>query len=189
MIEEECKARNIKFSRKEFEEEYKIHQELSRTASAGKFKSGLADSSIETTRLHTATHLLLAAIRKILEDNSIQQKGSNITSERLRFDFSYPRKLTDRELKDIEKEVNSNIKKGCNVIREEMSLEEAKKRGITGIFEHKYGEIVSVYTIEKCSKEICTGPHVKNTCELGRFKILKEESSSSGVRRIKAVLE
>jgi alanyl-tRNA synthetase len=189
MIEEECKARNIKFSRQEFEGECKVHQELSRTASAGKFKSGLADNSHETTKLHTATHLLLSAIRKILKDNSIQQKGSNITSERLRFDFNFPRKLTDEELKAIENEVNSNIQKGCNVIREEIPLEEAKKRGITGVFEHKYGDIVSVYTIEKCSKEICTGPHVKNTCELGKFKIVKEESSSSGVRRIKAVLE
>jgi alanyl-tRNA synthetase len=189
MIEEECKSRNIKFSKEEFEGECKIHQELSRTASAGKFKSGLADSSTETTRLHTASHLLLAAIRKILKEDSIHQKGSNITSERLRFDFNFPRKLTDDELKDIEKEVNSNIQKGCNVIREEMTLEEAKKRGIKGVFENKYGNIVSVYTIGECSKEICTGPHVKNTCELGKFKITKEESSSSGVRRIKAIVE
>ncbi len=189
MIEEECKARKIKFSRKEFEKECKIHQILSRTAAEGRFKSGLADNSKETTKLHTATHLLLAAIRKILKDNSIQQKGSNITSERLRFDFSFPRKLTEEELKNIEKEVNLNIQKGCCVIREEMPIEEAKKRGIKGIFENKYREIVSVYTIENCSKEICTGPHVKNTCELGKFKIIKEESSSSGVRRIKAILK
>jgi len=189
MIEEECKTRKIKFSKEEFEGECKVHQELSRTASAGKFKSGLADNSEATTKLHTASHLLLAAIRKILKDNSIHQKGSNITSERLRFDFNFPRKLTEEELKNIEKEVNSNIQKGCNVIREEIPLEEAKKRGMTGVFENKYGEIVSVYTIENCSKEICTGPHVKNTCELGKFRIIKEESSSSGVRRIKAVLE
>ncbi|MGY4884603.1 MAG: alanine--tRNA ligase [Nanobdellota archaeon] len=189
MIEEECKARKIKFSRKEFDEECKIHQEISRTAAEGRFKSGLADHSEETTRLHTASHLLLAAIRKIFKDDSIHQKGSNITAERLRFDFNFPRKLTDEELKKIEDEVNSNIKKGCNVIREEMSLSEAKKRGISGVFEHKYGEIVSVYTIGECSKEICTGPHVKNTCELNKFKIIKEESSSSGVRRIKAILE
>lgn len=189
MIEEECKARKIKFSREEFEGECKIHQELSRTTSAGKFKSGLADNSKETTRLHTAAHLLLAAIRKVLKDNSISQKGSNITPERLRFDFTYPRRLTEEELKAIEEEVNSNIKKGCNVIREEMPLEEAKKRGISGAFENKYGEIVSVYTIGECSKEICAGPHVKNTCDLGKFKIIKEESSSSGVRRIKGILE
>ncbi len=189
MIEEECKSRKIKFSREEFENECKIHQELSRTAAEGRFKSGLADHSQETTRLHTASHLLLAAIRKIFKDDSIHQKGSNITPERLRFDFNFPRKLTDEELKLIEDEVNKNIRKGCEVIREEMSLEEAKKKGISGVFEHKYGEIVSVYTIADCSKEICTGPHVKNTCELGKFKIIKEESSSSGVRRIKATLE
>jgi len=189
MIEEECKTRKIKFSKKEFEEECKMHQILSRTASAGKFKSGLADNSKETTRLHTATHLLLAAIKKILKDNSIQQRGSNITSDRLRFDFNFSRKLTEKELKKIEKEVNLNIRKGCKVIRKEMSLEDAKRNGIEGIFEHKYGDIVSVYTIEECSKEICTGPHVKNTCELGKFKIIKEESSSSEVRRIKAILE
>jgi len=189
MIEEECKTRKIKFSKEEFEGECKVHQELSRTASAGKFKSGLADNSESTTKLHTASHLLLSAIRKILKDNSIHQKGSNITSERLRFDFNFPRKLTEEELKYIEEEVNSNIQKGCNVIREEISLEEAKKRGITGVFENKYGEIVSVYTIGNCSKEICAGPHVKNTCELGKLKIIKEESSSSGVRRIKAILE
>ncbi|HPD81811.1 MAG TPA: alanine--tRNA ligase [Candidatus Pacearchaeota archaeon] len=191
MIEEECKSRKIKFSRKEFENECKIHQELSRTAAEGRFKSGLADNSKATTRLHTASHLLLAAIRKVFndKDNSIHQKGSNITAERLRFDFNFPRKLTENELKEIEKEVNSNIQKGCPVIRKEMPLEEAKKKGITGVFEHKYGDVVSVYTIGECSKEICTGPHVKNTCELGKFKIIKEESSSSGVRRIKAVVE
>jgi alanyl-tRNA synthetase len=189
MIEEECKSRKIKFSRKEFEEECKVHQELSRTAAEGRFKSGLADNSQETTKLHTAAHILLAAIRKILKDESIHQKGSNINAERLRFDFNFPRKLTEEEIKQIENEVNFNIQKGCNVIREEMTLDEAKKRGISGIFEHKYGEIVSVYIIEGCSKEICTGPHVKNTCELGKFKITKEESSSGGVRRIKAILE
>jgi alanyl-tRNA synthetase len=189
MIEEECKTRKIKFSRAEFEGECKIHQELSRTAAAGKFKSGLADNSEETTRLHTTAHLLLAAIRKILKDPYIHQKGSNITAERLRFDFNFPRKLTDEEIKEIEDEVNSNIRKGCQVIREEMPLEEAKKRGISGVFEHKYGEIVSVYTIGECSKEICAGPHVKNTCDLGKLKIVKEESSSSGVRRIKGILE
>lgn len=189
MIEEECKARKIRFSREEFEGECKVHQELSRTAAEGRFKSGLADNSEETTRLHTTCHLLLAAIRKILKDDSIHQKGSNITSERLRFDFNFPRKLTEEELKAIEDEVNSNIRKGCNVVREEMTLDEAKRRGIKGVFEHKYGDIVSVYTIGECSKEICTGPHVKNTCDLGKFKIIKEESSSSGIRRIKGILE
>lgn len=189
MIEEECKSRKIKFSRQDFENECKVHQELSRTAAEGRFKSGLADNSEATTKLHTASHLLLAAIRKIFKDESIHQKGSNITPERLRFDFNFPRKLTEQEVKSIENEVNKNIQKKCEVVREEMPLNEAKKAGISGIFENKYGEIVSVYTIKDCSKEICTGPHVKNTCELGKFKIIKEESSSSGVRRIKAILE
>lgn len=189
MIEEECNSRKIKFSIEEFNSECKIHQELSRTAAEGRFKSGLADNSYETTKLHTTSHLLLAALKKILKDKSIHQKGSNITPERLRFDFNFPRKLTDKEIELIEKEVNNNIEKGCKIIRTEMTLDEAKKRGITGVFEHKYGEIVSTYSIENCSEEICAGPHVKNTCELGKFKIFKEESSSSGVRRIKAKLE
>ncbi len=189
MIEEECKSRKIKFSREEFENECKLHQKLSRTAAEGRFKSGLADNSEETTKLHTASHLLLGAIRKIFNDNSIHQKGSNITPERLRFDFNFPRKLTEEEIKLIEGEVNKNIKKDYKVVMEKMSLKEAKEKGIIGVFEHKYGEVVSIYTIGDCSKEICTGPHVKNTGELGKFKIIKEESSSSGVRRIKAILE
>ncbi len=189
MIEEECKNRKIKFSRKEFEQELKKHQEASRTALAGKFKSGLADTSVETTRLHTANHLVLAVLKKVLKNEKIMQKGSNITPERLRFDFTFPRKLTDEEIKKVEDLVNEQIKKGINVVREEMPLKEAKRQGATGVFENKYGEVVSVYTIGDFSKELCTGPHVKNTKELGKFKITREESSSSGVRRIKAVLE
>ena len=189
MIEEECKQRNIKFSRNEFETECKVHQELSRTASAGKFKSGLADNSEQTTKLHTTTHLLMEALRKVLKDNSIMQKGSNITPERLRIDFNFPRKLTDEEIKEVENLVNKQINLSCKVSRDEMSPQEAKKKGAVGVFDNKYGEIVSVYTIGDFSKEICTGPHVKNTCELGKFKIIKEESSSNGVRRIKGVLE
>jgi len=186
MIEEECKKNNINFSKKEFEEECKLHQELSRTASAGQFKSGLADHSEATTKLHTAAHLLLSALRIILKDKNIVQKGSNITSERLRLDFSFPRKLTDEEIKATENLVNKVISKGGSVIKEVMSPEEAKKKGASGIFDSKYGEKVSVYTIEEFSKEICSGPHVQNLKELGKFKITKEESSSSGVRRIKA---
>jgi alanyl-tRNA synthetase len=189
MIEEECKKRKIKFSRDKFENECKLHQELSRTATQGKFKSGLADNSEQTTKLHTATHLLLAALRNVLKDNSIIQKGSNITPERLRLDFSFGRALIPEEIKKAEDLVNSKIKKSCEVKREEMSPQEAKKKGAMGIFDSKYGERVSVYNVEDFSKEICAGPHVKNTCELGHFKIIKEESSSSGVRRIKAVLE
>jgi alanyl-tRNA synthetase len=174
---------------KGFQKELKKHQEKSRTASAGKFKSGLADDSEVTTKLHTATHLLLAALRTVLKDQNIQQRGSNITPERLRFDFNFPRKLTDEEKNKIEELVNAQIQRSCEVVREEMTPKEAKAKGATGVFNAKYGNIVSVYTIKDYSKEICTGPHVKNTCELGKFKIKKEESSSAGIRRIKAVLE
>ena len=189
MTKELTKEKDIRLDEKGFYEELKKHQELSRTATAGKFKSGLADNSESTTKLHTAAHLLLSALKKVLHDDKIIQKGSNITPERLRLDFSFPRKLTEEEIKDVENLVNEQIKKEMPVIREEMSIEEAKKSGAQGIFEDKYRERVSVYTIENFSKEICTGPHVKNTKELNKFKILKEESSSSGIRRIRANLE
>jgi len=173
---------------KEFNEELKKHQELSRTATAGKFKSGLADTSEETKKLHTAAHLLLAALRKVLGDQVVQ-KGSNITAERLRFDFSHPEKMTDGQKEEVERLVNEVIKKDLPVKCEEMSLEEARKQGAMGVFESKYGQKVKVYTIEGFSKEICAGPHAERTGQLGHFKIIKEESSSAGVRRIKAVLE
>ena len=189
MIEEECKKRKIKFSIKEFEKEVEKHKKLSQTASAGRFKSGLADNSEKTTKLHTATHILLQALKIILKDENIKQKGSNITSERLRFDFNFPRKLTKEEIKEIEDLVNAQIEEALEVKRNEISLEQARNEGACGIFDKKYGKIVSVYSIGDFSKEICTGPHVKNTSELGKFKIKKEESSSSGIRRIKAVLE
>jgi len=171
-----------------FKEEEKKHQELSRTASAGVFKSGLADNSFMTTRLHTATHLLNAALKKVLGSTEIKQKGSNITPERLRFDFSFGRKLTDLELKEIESLVNKWISEGIEVRREEMPVKKAFDSGAEGEFGAKYPSIVSVFTIGKISKEICTGPHVQNTSEIGEFKILKEESSSAGVRRIKATV-
>jgi alanyl-tRNA synthetase len=189
MIKEEFNQFGISVDEKEFEKELEKHQELSRTASAGKFKSGLADNSVSTTKLHTATHLLLSALKIVLKDENIIQRGSNITPERLRFDFSFPRKLKKEELDEIENLVNAKIQSSCEVIREEMSPEQAKKKGATGVFDKKYGEKVSVYTISDFSKEICTGPHVKNTCELGHFKIQKEEGSSAGVRRIKAILK
>ncbi len=196
MIEEECFNNKIKFDKNNFKKELKNHQELSKTAAAGKFKSGLIDNSVETTRLHTATHLLNEGLRVILKDSSISQKGSNITPERLRFDFNFPRKLTDAELKKIEEWVNDKIKENLQVVREEMPLEKALKSGAAAEFGAKYPSSVSVYTIlDKktpkgfASKEICTGPHVKKTGELGKFKIIKEESSSLGVRRIKATLE
>ena len=187
-----AKEYKIKLNEKEFNKELEIHQNLSRTATEGKFKSGLADSGKETTMLHTATHLLDASLRKVL-GNTVHQKGSNITPERLRFDFSFDRKLTDNELKQVEQLVNEAITNKLQVKREEMSPEQAKKSGALGVFEHKYGEIVSVYTIgdpkQPFSKEICTGPHVNNTSELKTFKIIKEEASSAGVRRIKAELK
>jgi len=164
------------------------HQALSRTASAGMFKGGLADASIETTRLHTAAHLMLASLRKVLGDN-VYQKGSNITVDRLRFDFSYKDKMTPEQIKQVEDIVNEKIKENLPVIYEEMSLEGAKVAGATGVFESKYGEKVKVYSIGSFSKEICGGPHVKKTGELNHFRILKEESSSAGVRRIKAILK
>lgn len=178
-----------------FEEAMKNHQNLSRTASAGVFKSGLADDSERTTRLHTATHLLNEALRVVLKDD-VRQKGSNITSERLRFDFNFSRKLTDDELKEVEWLINEKIREGLQVTREEMTLEEAFDSGAQGEFGVKYPDVVSVYTVhdkkEKrgwFSREICTGPHVKNTSEIGKFKILKEESVSAGVRRIKATVD
>lgn len=154
-----------------------------------RFKGGLADSSEETKKLHTATHLLNEALRTILKDDKIIQKGSNITQERLRFDFNFDRKLTPEEIKKIEDLVNKKIKDSLDIKREEMTVKEAKKKNAQGVFEHKYTERVSVYTIGKFSTEICGGPHVKNTKELGHFKIKKEESSAAGIRRIKAVLD
>ncbi len=200
ITEELAAEKGIKVDRAVFEEELKKHQDLSRTASAGKFKGGLADSSEETTRLHTAAHLLLAALRKVLGEH-VTQKGSNITPERLRFDFSHPEKMTPEQILKTEELVNSAIKANLPINCEELSLEEAKTRGAMGVFDSKYGEKVKVYTAapqlangqsdltQAFSQEICGGPHVKNTGILGKFKIQKEESSSAGVRRIKAILE
>lgn len=192
MIKELAEEKGLKVDEKEFEKEMKRHQKLSRTASAGAFKGGLADVSAKTTRLHTAAHLMLAALRKTL-GNHVVQKGSNITAERLRFDFSHSEKMTDEQIQKVEKIVNEIIQKNLPVSCEEMSLEDAKKSGALGVFESKYGEKVKVYKIGKgdnvVSHEICGGPHVNSTGELGHFKIIKEQSSSAGVRRIKAILE
>jgi alanyl-tRNA synthetase len=184
-----AKEKNIKVDEAGYQKEAGKHQELSRTATEGRFKSGLADNSEATTRLHTATHILNQALREVLKNPSIYQKGSNITPERLRFDFNFDRKLTEEEVRKVEDLVNEKIKEEIPVKREEMTPQEAKKSGAQGVFESKYGEKVSVYTIGTFSKEICAGPHVKNTSELGHFKIQKEESSAAGIRRIKAVLE
>lgn len=173
-----------------FELEHGKHQELSRTASKGKFEGGLADNSEETTRLHTAAHLLNEALRKVL-GGEVMQKGANINKDRLRFDFSFDRKLSEEEVKEVEDMVNGVIKKGLEVDYKEMSLEEAKKIGAYGVFESKYKEKdkIKVYTVGDFSTEICGGPHVKNTREMGHFKIVKQESCGAGVRRVKAVLE
>ncbi len=189
ITKELAKEKSIKINEKEFNKELKTHQELSRTLSASKFKSGLQDNNEQTKKLHTATHLLLAALKKVLKNNNIQQKGSNITPERLRLDFSFDRKLTNEELKEIEKLINQKIIESVPIICETTTPEQAKKQGATGVFEDKYGDKVTVYSAGTFSKEICAGPHANNTSELGTFKIIKEEASSAGVRRIKAVLE
>ena len=200
MTEEIAKERSLSVDRAGFQAELEKHQELSRTASVGAFKGGLADSSEETTRLHTAAHLLLAALRKVLGDH-VTQRGSNITAERLRFDFSHPEKMTPEQIAEAERLVNEAIAAKLDIVCEEMPIDEARDTGAMGVFASKYGEKVKVYTVGSdngsktaawdnvVSREICGGPHIKNTSELGVFKIQKEESSSAGVRRIKAVLE
>ena len=170
--------------RKAFEE----HQEKSRTASAGTFKGGLADNSYESAKLHTATHLLMAGLRKMFGPQ-VMQKGSNITPERLRLDFNLDHKMLPEEIAELEKFVNDAVKREIPVVCEEMSIDKAKKSGAVGVFESKYGNIVKVYTIGDVSKEICGGPHAVNTKDLHHVKIVKEESSSSGIRRIKAILD
>lgn len=170
-----------------FEEEYKKHQDTSRK-NIGSFRSGLQDHGQQSVRYHTATHLLHQALRTVL-GNHVLQKGSNITPDRLRFDFSHPKKMTEEEIKKTEDLVNEIIKASVPVKREEMSPEEAKNLGAIGLFGEKYGSRISVYSVGNFSKEICTGPHVNNTSELGHFKIIKEEAVSAGVRRIKAILE
>lgn len=172
-----------------YERAYNEHQQKSKAGAEQKFKGGLADSSEATTNLHTATHILLAALRKVTGDETVMQKGSNITPERLRVDFNFPRPLTPEEIKAVEAEVNGVIDAGIEVVSEEMSVEAARAAGAIGVFGDRYGETVKVYTIGDYSKEICGGPHAKNTRDLGKFVITKEQSSSAGVRRIKAELK
>ena len=164
------------------------HQALSRAGAEKEFKGGLADHSEQTTALHTATHLLHAALRRVLGTH-VGQKGSNITAERLRFDFTHPAPMTKEELKEVEDLVNDAIKRDLPVTVETMTLEEARNAGAIAFFDSKYGEKVTVYTIGDFSKEVCGGPHVTHTGDMGHFRILKEQSSSAGIRRIKAVLE
>jgi len=188
MTVELAKEKGVAVDSAGFAAELKQHQDLSRTAAAGKFKGGLADASEATTKLHTAAHLLLAALRRVLGDHVVQ-KGSNITPERLRLDFSHPEKMTAAQLRQVEDMVNGEIEKDWPVTFAEMTVAEAKTQGAMGVFASKYGEKVKVYTIDDFSKEICGGPHVARTGALGRFRIQKEEASSAGVRRIKAILE
>lgn len=187
MTVELAKEKGYEVDLEGYEKAFSEHQKKSQAGAEQKFKGGLADASELTTNLHTATHIMNACLKKLLSAD-IQQKGSNITPERLRFDFNFDRPLTDEEKREIERMVNEVIERKIDVVCQEMSVDEAKAQGATGVFESKYGEMVKVYTIADVSKEICGGPHATNTGELGTFKILKEQSSSAGVRRIKAVL-
>ena len=188
MTQELADEKKIKVDAQGFQQEFTKHQELSRVGAEQKFKGGLADNSPRVIKMHTATHLLNEALRKVLSKD-IHQRGSNITPERLRFDFNFDRKLTPEEVKKVEDEVNKVITKDLKVIRKEMPYDEAVKLGAEAEFGVKYPEKVSVYFVGDYSKEFCGGPHVAHTKEIGHFKILKEESCAAGVRRIKAVVE
>ena len=187
MTRELAKEHGLTVDEAGFEKHFAEHQKSSHAGAEQRFKGGLADSSAQSARLHTATHLLHAALRRVLGDE-VAQKGSNITPERLRFDFSFGRKVTKDELAQVEALVNEWIKADVPVVMTETTVEDAKKEGAIGLFESKYGERVRMYTMGEYSKEICGGPHASHTGELVSFKILKEESSSAGVRRIKAVI-
>ncbi|NLA32975.1 MAG: alanine--tRNA ligase [Mollicutes bacterium] len=188
MTIELAKENNIEVDVEGYHEAFCEHQEKSKTLDAGAFKGGLADDSYETTKYHTLAHILLASLKEMFGDSTVQ-KGSNITPERLRFDFNLDHKMTDEEKETLERLVNEKIKTNTPVVCEIMSIEEAKELGAEGVFEDRYGENVKVYTIPNISCEICGGPHVENTSELGVFKIQKEESSSAGVRRIRGILQ
>ena len=187
LTDELAREQGLKVDLDDFDRRFREHQEKSRAGAEQTFKGGLADHSEETTKLHTATHLLNAALRNLI-DPDIRQKGSNITADRLRFDFNFDRKLTPEELKSIEDYVNDAIRKDIPVVCREMPVAEAKASGAIGVFDDKYGAIVKVYSIGDISSELCGGPHVTHTGELQGFKIKKEESSAAGVRRIKAVV-
>lgn len=188
MIEEELAEKGIEIDRAQFDIEYKKHQQLSRKGAEKKFSGGLADHSEETVKLHTATHLLHQALRTVL-GNHVAQKGSNITTERLRFDFAHPQKMTAEEIAKVEALVNEQINRNLPVSVSEVTIEEAKKKNAIGLFEEKYGKKVKVYEIGDFSAEICGGPHVVNTKELNSFKITKEQAVSAGIRRIKAKVQ
>jgi alanyl-tRNA synthetase len=193
MTVEICKEKGFSVDVKGFEKLLKEHQDLSRKGAEQKFKGGLADDSVQTTKLHTCAHLTLSALKELIDSN-IEQKGANITAERLRFDFNLDRKLTSEEIRKIEDWVNEAIKDEFKVNMNILTLDDAKKTGAHGTFTSKYGEQVKVYTIlgksnKIYSNEICGGPHVEDSKGMGTYKIIKEESSSAGIRRIKAILE
>ncbi|MFC1625857.1 alanine--tRNA ligase [Patescibacteria group bacterium] len=185
LTEEIAKDRGQKVNKEEFKKEFEKHKKLSRTASAGMFKGGLADHSEATTKLHTTTHLLHAALRKILGEG-VSQKGSNITAERLRFDFSYPNRLTDDQLKKVEDLVNEQVDKDLKVSARTMTYQEALRQGALHFFDERYSDKVKVYKIDGFSKEICGGPHVKHTSQIGHVRIFKQEKIGSGIVRIYA---
>jgi len=187
LTEEMAKEKGFSVDKEGFDKSYQKHQELSRQGAEQKFKGGLADNSEMTTNLHTATHLLHEALRRVLGPH-VAQKGSNITAERLRFDFSHPDKMTPEQVSKVEAIVNEMIKKAIDIKCDETTVEDAKSKGAIGLFVDRYGDKVRMYSIGDFSREICGGPHAENTARLGIFKILKEESSSQGVRRIKAIL-
>ncbi len=188
ITDEMAKERGFAVDMEGYKAAFEEHQNKSKAGSEGKFACGLADHKEATTALHTATHLLHAALKKVCSPD-VNQKGSNITEERLRFDFNLPQPMTAEQIKAVEDMVNEVIAKDIPVVMKEISLEEAKAEGFTGLFESKYGEVVKTYTVGEFSKEICGGPHVESTGKLGKFRIVKEQSSGSGIRRIKAVLE
>jgi alanyl-tRNA synthetase len=194
LTQELAESSGQKIDKAEFETEFKKHQELSRTASAGQFKGGLASHSDKIVRLHTATHLMNAALRQVLGEN-VWQKGSNITEERTRFDFTHDKKMSPEEISAVESLVNDWIARDLSVKKETMKLEEARSLGAIGVFGEKYADTVSIYTVfdpkteEVVSREFCGGPHVEHTAVIGKFKVQKEEASSAGVRRIKAIIE
>ncbi len=189
MTVEMARERGFKVDVDGFNARFEEHRNLSHAGAEQRFKGGLADTGELTARLHTATHLMHRALKEVLNDPNVNQRGSNITPERLRFDFSFGRALTPEEIKAVEDKVNAAIKADVPVTCEEMTVDEAKAQGAVGLFTSKYGEKVKVYTMGEYSKEICGGPHASRTGELGHFRIVKEQSSSAGVRRIKAVLE
>jgi alanyl-tRNA synthetase len=188
MTKELAEEKGMKINMEVFREEFEQHREISRTATEGKFKSGLADHSEEVMLLHTATHLLQAALRKVLGE-SVRQNGSNITKERLRFDFTFPRKLTPEELKEVEDLVNDVIERDLEVTQRFMPYDDAIAQGALAFFKETYGDNVSVYSVGDFSMELCGGPHVERTGMLGGFKIIKQKKIGAGLVRIRAIVK